>query len=217
MAIQWSYTALTAFETCPKQFFHTRIAKDVQQSFGPEADWGNRVHKALEEYLRDGKPLITGTTQHQGMADRFKGAPGTLFVEQELPITASFTPCGWWDKTVWCRGKADVLIRNGSKLFIGDWKTGKMKEDADQLRLFSALGMHHYPEVSECTVAYLWLKDNKLTAAKFTRDDLPKIWNDFIPRVAAMEKAAATGDYPPRPSGLCRKHCPVKQCQFCGG
>ena len=53
----WSYSMLTAFETCPHQFYRVRVLKDVVEEQGEAALWGDRVHKALENRVRDQEPL----------------------------------------------------------------------------------------------------------------------------------------------------------------
>jgi hypothetical protein len=51
----------------------------------------------------------------------------------------------------------------------------------------------------------------------FQREDVPKIWQEFAPRVQRLELAHQENRWPKKPSGLCRKHCPVRDCEFHGG
>ena len=53
----WSYSALTAFETCPRRFELTRVTRQVKEPQTEATIWGNEVHKALELFAKDGKPL----------------------------------------------------------------------------------------------------------------------------------------------------------------
>jgi len=46
--LAWSHSALNDYLTCPKQFFHKRVAKDCREEQGEAALWGDRVHKFFE-------------------------------------------------------------------------------------------------------------------------------------------------------------------------
>jgi hypothetical protein len=96
-----------------------------------------------------------------------------------------------------------------------DWKTGKVKNDTQQLQLSSAILMHTHDDIQKVTSGYIWLAANKITDEKFKRDDLPAIWQEFLPRVARMERAFEQDEWKKHPSGLCRGWCPVKSCAHC--
>ena len=42
------------------------------------------------------------------------------------------------------------------------------------------------------------------------------LWKPWLSKYAALEKAYETGVWNPRPSGLCRRHCPVVECPHNG-
>jgi hypothetical protein len=52
----------------------------------------------------------------------------------------------------------------------------------------------------------------------FTREQLPEIWNEFLPRLSRVAAAYEDDKWLPKPSGLCKNWCPVGQslCEFCG-
>ncbi|MDI3307513.1 MAG: PD-(D/E)XK nuclease family protein [Acetobacteraceae bacterium] len=220
--LAWSYSALTAFETCPRRYYLTRIAKEVVEPESEAIKWGNRVHQALEAYLLAGSEVPPGMEHYQSLAARIRAKgmePGAeLTVEQKVALNDSYQPVAFFAKDVWVRGILDVSVRKGRKLFVGDWKTGKRKPDSDQLKLFAALAMALQPDVDEVITSFIWLRDGKVDRDRFTRDHVPEIWNEFIPRVARMQHAATTNKYPPKPSGLCAKWCPVgkARCDYCG-
>ena len=99
-----------------------------------------------------------------------------------------------------------------------DYKTGKPKEDGDQLKLFAATTFALEPWLESVKTGYLWLAHNKVTDASFKREDVSVIWQEFVPRVQRMQKAQELDLWPPRPSGLCKAWCPVgkRLCEFCG-
>lgn len=95
--LAWSYTALTAYETCPRQYYRTRVRKDIVQEFGEEAKWGDFVHKALEARLKDGTPLPDTIAKFEPMARRIESAPGETLTEHKLCINSKFEFVSWFD------------------------------------------------------------------------------------------------------------------------
>jgi hypothetical protein len=55
-----------------------------------------------------------------------------------------------------------------------------------------------------------------VTLNTYKRNDMVGLWSALLPEVKVMEDAALNMNYPPKPSGLCVRYCPVKQCQFHG-
>ena len=53
----WSYSALDLYKQCPHKYYRLRIAKDIIEPPTEHLNYGLAVHKAAEEYIRDGKPI----------------------------------------------------------------------------------------------------------------------------------------------------------------
>lgn len=216
----WSYSGLTSFETCPKRYYHIKVAKDVIDRPGEAAMWGSRVHKHLEDRMRDGTPLPVSIAGYESLVAPLVSAKGQLLVEEQLAVTADLQPTTWESPTAWCRGIVDVgVITNGAdKALLLDWKTGKIKSDSDQLMLFAGLAFAHYQSLNFVQTGFVWLKDRRITKQSFSREDIPVIWQTFIPRVQRLERAYEKASFLPKPSGLCANYCPVKKavCQFSG-
>lgn len=216
----WSYSALTSFETCPLRHYLLRVAKVVKEEEGEALRWGNFVHNALEMRLKEDKPLPETLKAHEGICRHLQAASGELTAEREITLDANFQPTGWFDKNAWLRSKLDVQILNAParRMLILDWKTGKRKPDADQLELFAGIALTVEPEIDTVDTGFVWLKDGSMDRETFTRDDLPKIWNNFLPRVERLQLAHDNNRWPAKPSGLCRKWCPVgkRNCEHCG-
>ena len=70
-------------------------------------------------------PLITDTGR-AGL-DQIRAMPGEKFPEFKFGIDENFTPCDFYDKKVWSRGAADLVIKKGKECIIFDYKTGKRK------------------------------------------------------------------------------------------
>lgn len=212
----WSYTALTGFETCPYRYYRTRVTKDVTEPQTEALRWGNEVHKALEQHAKTDAPLPTGMDQAGGIIQKLKQRPGELIVEQQIALDANLQPCDWFAKNTWLRGVVDFGLVGARNAVALDWKTGKMKPDSEQLKLFAALLLHAYTQVQKVVTGFVWLRDKKITKQTYTRHDLGEIWGIFMPRVKRLEQAFADDKWPKRPSGLCRNYCPVAACEHNG-
>jgi hypothetical protein len=216
--IAWSYSALNAFETCCWRYYLTKVTKEVTEAPTEATMWGNRVHKALEHRL-GGKPLADTMVQFEPFAKAVLSKGGRVDTEQKVAVNAAFQPVGYFAPDVWCRAVTDFTVHKGEKLFVGDWKTGKPTPESAQLRLSAAMSFAHRPYIKECTVAFVWLKGSTPpTVEKFTRDEAPSLWAEFLPRVKRLQDAVDSKTFPKRPSGLCKKHCPVpkEKCEFRG-
>ena len=198
----WSYSALTGYETCPKQYYHLRVKKDIQEAPNPAMLEGGAVHKALELRVGTGKPLPLNLKHHEKLCSKFASAPGQVLVERKLALNEKLEETTYFASDVWVRGVFDVAVMYGDTLMIYDYKTGKRKPDSQQLRLFAALGKAVWPGIKTIKTYFLWLNTKEVDKAEIPAEEVPLIWAEFEPRVAAMEEASKTGYYPARPSGL---------------
>jgi len=216
----WSYSALNSYETCPKKHWHLNVKKDVKEPPSEHLTHGNRVHTAFEKRVKEGKPLPIGMRQHEPMLNALANLPGVVEAEQKLAINENFGPCEWFGKTVWARCIIDYLNIQGPKALVIDWKTGKRREDDDQLALMAAIIFCHMEEVQEVHSSFYWMQEpegQQLDTYVVRRDKLPVIFNRFLPRIKVYQNAFRLTEFPARPGGLCRKHCPVKSCPHNGG
>lgn len=218
--VAWSYSSLSAFETCPKRYYLTKVSKEVKEPQTSATLWGNQVHKALELRITKHTPLPDGMQEFEPIAASVaaKAQGGKIEAEQKMALTKTFTPTSWFGKDVWVRGITDFTIIKNGTAFIGDWKTGKPNPESAQLRLTAAMTMHQKPYINKVINAFVWLKTGEVTHETFTREDIPAIWQDFMPRTQRLDEAMESGKFPARPSGLCRKWCPVgkDRCEHCG-
>lgn len=212
----WSYSALNAFETCPRQFQELRLLKRWPQEETEALRFGKLVHSYLEERFKKGKELPVFLNHLEPIVHKLETSKGPVQAEYKLTLNAEFQPVDWFAKDAWVRAVGDVIKVHENRAFQLDWKTGKYREGDDQLKIQSAVVFATYPHVTETTVFYAWVKDKQSTVRHYKREDAPAIWGEFLPRVKRMELARENDDYPPKPSGLCRKWCPVTTCEFHG-
>jgi hypothetical protein len=212
--LPWSHSSLTTYTSCPKKFYHIKVVKDTPDSTNEAAIWGNNLHLALEERLKDKKPLPEEMMMYEPYAAAIEKRAGKMYIEQQLAITKNCEPCDWMSPDVWCRGIVDVLHIDGNVAWVLDHKTGKRKPDSKQLALFALLVFYHYPEVTECNTAFMWLKTMERDTEKFTVDQIPELWDKFLPDLKQYNMSFKKDMWTARTSGLCRGWCPVKTCQF---
>jgi len=220
--VNWSYSAMNTFETCPRQYQAKYVTKEVPYVQNAPAKWGDDVHKALENNIKSNTPLPGNMVMYQRFLDAIKVRSsqirGTLIAEQPVALTKDLKQVSWFTKKtaenpVWFRLKVDVSIVAGDYAELFDWKTGKMKDDPDQLHLYAMVAFIIYPDVKEVKVGYVWLKEGKITApVAYTRDQLPQMLDYWNAKYEILEEAWIRDDFPPRPSGLCHGWCEVKSC-----
>lgn len=211
----WTYSQLTNFESCPRNYYETYVAKLHPFQKTEQTIWGDRVHKALEERVKYGTPLPEGMTQWESIMAKFEAMPGLKETEKRYALDINFKPVGFWDNP-WTRGTADLVITHGSDAMILDYKTGK-RWLTDQLKLYAAYKMAHSPEVDRVITGFVWLRDKKIDKEVVTRDEVPVIWREkFLPLYRKLEVAHEKDAWPPKPGKLCEKYCPCTGCQFHG-
>lgn len=210
-----SFSAIKMFENCPLQYYEVRIAKSVVNVGGEATKWGERVHKHLEDRLKEGTELPPESQSSEAICQALEklSAGGELLVEQEATLNESLQPTEWWGKAAWLRSKLDVLVIKGPWAAVFDWKTGKRRPDFSQLELFALQTFVHFPKVQTVHSKFLWIKDGKSDSEVYTRDQMPILWEKLLTRIKRIEKAAETNTWPAKPSGLC-PWCPVLTCAF---
>lgn len=214
--IAWSYSRLKSFENCPKKFYHISVAKDVKEETSEPMMYGQQVHKALELRIREGKKLPLNLIHLEPIASKFVSASGEKLVEQQLALDVKLQPTGWFDSDVWARSIVDLAIVNGRKALLVDWKTGKVDTDFTQQRVAGVIFFMFFKQVETLELMYYWIKEKKFSSEVLARADAKHVWAPLVKRVAKYTIAHREMNFPPRPSGLCKRHCPVTSCPHNG-
>jgi len=213
----WSFSKLKNYETCPKRHFEIDLAKNYSDGGGEALTWGNAVHGALAQACMGTAELPADMkAAYQKWVDRVRAGPGDLYVEQKYAIDSSFNKTSWFGPLAWYRGIGDVVRIAGDVALVLDWKTGKVIDDSVQLGLMAQCIFSHYPEVLRVRAEYVWLKEDATTGENFSRESLKFLWTNVLPRVDKMKAAGEAQNYPPTPSFLCKRYCPVTSCDFHG-
>lgn len=216
MPVQWSYSSLKTFQQCPKKYFHLKIAKDVENEGGEAANYGKIVHKAAEDYIRDGTPMPPQFSYMVPILDALKKIPGKKYCEIELGIAkkdGKFVACKFDAPNYWWHGIADLLIVDGGVAWLVDYKTSKNAKYADtkQLDLLAAATFLHFPEVLEIKSALAFVVSNEFVRKEHDRVMRHKYLDAMKPELDRLEAAIENKVWNPISGPLC-KFCPVKTC-----
>lgn len=211
MAFAFSFSVVDMYRTCPKKYYHLKVLKDFKDSDSSFAAEGKEIHEALKARVIDGSPLPLQLRYLEPMASRFAEKEGEKHGEVQLALNRNFEPCAWYDDECYVRAIIDLLIVNGPHALVVDWKTGKVRPKADQLKLAAAVLSRQMPELKEFTLAFVWVKHKEITSLKIEVGNMDDVWADWIEAADEIESAIKTTDFPAEPSPLC-KWCPVESC-----
>ena len=215
--ITWSYSSLKTFEQCPKKYYHLRVLKDVKDEGSEATLYGQELHKAAEEYIKDDVTLPPKFKFIQDTVDAIKKIPGDKHCEMKLGVRltdAGYEACGFFDKGVWWRGIADVVIIKDDLAFSIDYKTSKNAKYADlkQLDLVAAAVFTHFPQIKKIKSALAFVVSNEFIHKEHFAKMRDSYFASFDPLLDRLANAEETGVWNPNTGPLCR-YCPVTTCE----
>jgi hypothetical protein len=147
------------------------------------------------------------------MVDTLIAIPGTKYPELKMALTKDLKQCDFDDENRWVRGIADLVIVDGDKAFIIDYKTGSNKyPDPKQLRLMALMCFIVFPEVNHIKAGLLFCMKNSFVQEIYTRDDIHKSWRAFEQSLNRLTYSYDNDEWTPNPTPLCG-WCPVETCE----
>jgi CRISPR/Cas system-associated exonuclease Cas4 (RecB family) len=182
----------------------------IKEPPNPIFEKGNRMHKEMEEGIRDGKELSSEVANMKPLVEAIRRQP-IVQVEQKQALSEDRKPLpDFFDKQTWVRVIWDVMAFDQSQVvgFIGDFKSGRVRPDSDQLQLFAAAAFDTIPTLERVTSSFIFMEHNKFTQETYERKQAPHIWQKFGEEVHEIEHSMETGEWTPRPGHHC-KYCPV--------
>jgi CRISPR/Cas system-associated exonuclease Cas4 (RecB family) len=210
----WSYSSLKQYQNCPKQYYEIKVAQNYTIIPSEKMIYGTEVHKALEDYVKDGKELATNYLRFKNSVDSLIAIPGVKYPEYEMALYKDRTVCDFADPKRWVRGIVDLLIVDNDYAFIVDYKTGSNKyPDPKQLRLMSLMTFAHFPQVNKIKAGLLFVMHNSFITEEYERKDIDKSWEKFYGPLERLDSSYDNNVWAPNPTPLC-KYCPVKSCDF---
>lgn len=212
----WSYSALSTFKTCPRQYYHLKVLKDIPYEQNETARYGDAMHKAIELYGRDGKALPPEFAFVKPTVDQILDVPGKKLFEQKLALTKDLKPCEYFAKDCWWRGMVDVLIINQKTRVarVVDWKSGKSKNaDTSQLELMALAVFRHIPNMLKVKAGLAFLTEDLFIPEVYQADREDEYWKSWLGDVERLDAAYTSGVWNAKQSGLCNGWCPVRSCE----
>jgi len=213
----WSYSSIKTFEQCPKKYFHLKIAKDVKDEPGEAAEYGTAVHLAAEEFIRDGKPIPEKFAFMRPIVEPLAAKQGEKHTELRLGVAKTdtgFAPTTFFAKDVWYRGIVDLLIVDGTKGWMIDYKTGKNAKYADmkQLDLMAGALFIKHPELETIKSGLAYVVSQEFPKKTHKREHLDKYMSVFDDQLYSLDAAMENGVFNPKSGPLCG-WCPVTTCE----
>lgn len=211
MQLAHSYSAIKLYENCPLRYYRQRIVKDIVDEGGEASKYGERIHAHLEARMREQAPLPLEARLYEPLCRSLERSAvgGELHIEKELVLTEQLTPTGWWEPDAWLRSKLDVLVLRDDRAVVMDWKTGKRNPDFFQMAVFAVQVFKHYPQIEQVDTSLVWLKFMSMDTETYRREQTNELWTEVLSRIRRIHQSAETGNWPAKPSGLC-KFCPAR-------
>jgi hypothetical protein len=194
------------------------VVKDIVEPPAEHLNYGLEVHKAAEDYIGKGTPIPEKYIFIKEHLDKLNSIKGEKLCEYKMGLTSNLEPCGFFDKEVWWRGVADLIIINGDKAYIIDYKTGKSAKYADtkQLELLSCALFKHFPEVKKVKGGLLFLVANDLVKDDFEVDNEGVYWTKWLEDTQRLEAAIQNDVWNKKPNFSCRSWCSITDCEHNG-
>ena len=214
--VTWSHSSLKDFEGCARRYHEVKVLKNYPFQETEQTRYGKDLHKAAEDYVRDGTPIPPQFEFVKPTIDALLTKPGRKLPEHEMGLTIDLQPCGFKDENVWVRGIADLLIvdDDGLTAWVIDYKTGNNRyPDTDQLKLMSLLTFAHFPHIREIKSALLFVVKDTIVKYRMSVEEVEKGWWEYRQRVSKLSSAFENDVWNPTQTPLCG-WCQVKTCEF---
>ena len=110
-----------------------------------------------------------------------------------MGLTEDLEPCDFFDRRVWFRGIADLIIVDilAGVAWVIDYKTGRSSKYADkgQLELMALSVFKHYPQVTKVKAGLLFVIAGSLIKETYEIDSESILWEKWLAKYAKMKIA----------------------------
>jgi RecB family exonuclease len=161
---RWSFSTWSQFKECPYCVYASQVLK-IQGKSIDAAIRGVAVHKAAEDYMNG---LVTDCDPRaKAFLDRLKSDGYVASAEASIFLDADWKPCSKPDRKL--TTIMDVFATKGSKVLIGDYKTGKKSEikHTQQAQLYAA-AVHKAFGYTDITAEFVYLDSGDSMVIEFT-------------------------------------------------
>lgn len=219
--IALSHSRLSTYQQCPLKFKLQFLDKAFPaEEESPHLVRGGNVHKALENYIikkqvgEQGIPVsaLPEVESTKPLIDNLFNTFEKVDPEAQVSVNNRWQKIEWFSKDSYYRAIIDVIARGGSRVFVGDFKTGKIRDYdgwGGQLHLTATITFHIFPEVEQVDTVYLYVDHKKTHKVTFMRDELPKLTEHFDKQYEIVNNDK---DFKPKTNEFC-KWCPATKAQ----
>jgi hypothetical protein len=203
-----SYSALNAYQTCPRRFHHMYVLKDLpREEKSKEQLEGTAVHEAFKKRIRLNEPFPEKYSHYEALVQPVVTAPQIKWTEQKFGMTRDGKPCDFFADNVWLRGLVDLALVESPTAILLDWKTGKTWEDPFELEIQALLLSTAWPDVKTVKGHYVWLRGAAL-GTEHDCSDMIKTLGKVLRIEESMRRRLISGEWHPDEGPLCG-WCPV--------
>jgi len=211
--VKWSFSSLKDYINCPRQYQEIKVLKRFHKAPTQQTLYGQEVHWALEDYVKDGTPLAKNYQKYKPQLDPLRDMPGDKYPEHRMALTIDKEPCKFGSPDYWVRGIADLVVVDGDTGFIVDYKTGKSTyPDLKQLQLMALMAFAHFPQLERIKGGLLFVAYEDFFTSEYTRDKIDEYWESFNEPLTRLQFSLDNDTWQENPTGLCG-WCPVSICQ----
>jgi len=213
----WSYSSINTFKQCPKKYYHLKVARDVKDKGSVATVYGQEVHTAAEEFIRDRKKVPKKFAFMNNVLDALDKIEGEKHCELKLGVAKTedgYAPTTFFADDVWWRGVADLVIINGDIAHSVDYKTSKNAKYADtkQLDAVAAGLFTHFPQLKVIKSALAFVVSKEFIQKEHVVEKKDSYFATFEPDLERLEGAQESGVWNAISGPLCG-WCPVTSCE----
>jgi hypothetical protein len=215
----FSFSSIKKFETCPRQYAEIVVYRNFQDVFtSAKGEYGDKLHKSADAYVQRGGEIDNEFQFLQPTLDALREIPGEKLTEHKMAVLPDGSPTRWNDPDRWFQGIADLcIVSDKPTAYCLDYKTGDVKyADTDQLELMAMLMFAHYPHVTKVKGRLLFVLSQQPRDRTVLREENERLWQKWREKDARRVAAIAANNFPPKESGLCKKHCQILTCEHNG-
>jgi ATP-dependent exoDNAse (exonuclease V) beta subunit len=232
----YSYSKIDCFIQCPAKFKFKYIDKINLFTENKALEKGSRVHEIIEFYQPTkwwkmpsfNYKLLDETEQKEAekIAIDFVESefgkfyllhPGAIGHEIHVGMDRKLQPCNYYAENVMILGKIDFLIKDGRTMYIVDWKTGKVKDQAymsnDQLMLYSIWVFNMFSDIDEVIADYVYVEHGEKHSFTFKRENYKNFSKNYANKLKNIETEES---FPMKTGPLCN-WCDYKKQDYCSG
>lgn len=211
---RWSFSQWTTYNECPAKWKFGSVLKLPRKPPGPAASRGLDVHDTVERYIKNegGIEILHSaiSPKYIPILDEFRNHQGgDKYAEKKLAFDAEWYICDPKSKFASCVAVLDAvkftkhLGTDRGVLDIGEWKSGKPKDNhADQRTLYAMFGMRFW-YADEVKVTTYYLEDTSPPARTTLASEtgFTKLKDMWGSRIMTMQRDQMCA---PRPGYYCR-------------